>query len=301
MKHRLYSDDYNYIMEFLREMYVQTGTQHCWLPQRWEYAEHFVKYLNIERGGNDWQKSIAIWEQDGRIIGICNGEEGSDAFLQVRPGYETLTDEMLDFAEANIAFLNLEGKKVLHVWSTESNLYFNERLTYRGYTHGEDGSYYNCQQLDKDYIPVLPEGYAFADATEVKNTLARYRVVNRAFNPEVEIPQVVPESFLRMEKSPLFRPDLEIMVKNEDGTLVSFCVVWYDERTSTGMFEPVGTHPDFLRRGLGRAMLIEGLRRLKDIGAKHAYVDSYGDDRRAFYNSAGFITFDKDWFWRNEL
>ena len=104
-----------------------------------------------------------------------------------------------------------------------------------------------------------------------------------------------------MEQAPLFRPDLEIMVKCDDGTLTSFCVVWYDERTSAGMFEPVGTHPDYERLGLGRAILLEGLRRLKAIGSKRAYVESYGNDRKAFYSSAGFETFDKDWFWWKEL
>ena len=99
----------------------------------------------------------------------------------------------------------------------------------------------------------------------------------------------------------MFRPELEIMTINRNGVLTSFCVVWYDEKTGTGVFEPVGTHPDYQRLGLGKAMLIEGLRRLKDIGASCAYVESFGDDRKAFYNSAGFETFDKDWYWTKEL
>ena len=288
-------------MDFLREMYLQTGTQYCWLPQRWEYAEHFVRHLNIERGEDDWQKTIAIWEKDGQIVAVCHREEGYNSYLQIRPGHEKLAGEMLEFAEENIASMNPEGKKVLVVWSTESKSYLNEILTTRGYNRGEDGSYYNCQEFNRDYTAVLPGGYSFTDATGVKDALARYRVVNRAFNPEAEIPQVLPESFLKMEQAPLFRPDLEILVKRDDVTLVSFCVVWYDELTGTGVFEPVGTHPEYQRLGLGRAMLIEGLRRLKAVGAERAYVESYGDNRRAFYNSAGFETFDKDWFWRKEL
>ena len=298
---RPYKNDYHKIMDFLREIYLQTGTQCCWLPQRWEYAEHFCRYLNMERGEDDWQNHIGVWEEGGRITGICNGEEGNNAYLQVRPGYEDLTADMLDFAEENIASYNVQRKRVLVVWSTESRPYLSEILTTRGYTRGEDGSYHNYLELDKDYSPVLPEGYSFTDAWEVEDTLARYRVVNRAFNPEAEIPRVVSGSFLKMEQAPLFRPDLEIMVKRDDGTLASFCVVWYDEQTGTGMFEPVGTHPDYRRLGLGKAMLIEGLRRLKDVGAGYAYVESFGDDRKAFYNSAGFATFDKDWFWRKEF
>ncbi len=302
MKYRTYQDDdYHKIMEFLREMYLETGTQHCWLPQRWEYAEYFGNHLCIERGADDWRKYIGIWDQDGRIAAICHKEEGNNTYLQIRPGYEYLTDEMLDFAEETIASVNPDGKKTLVVWSTESNAYLNERLTSRGYSRGEDGSYYNYQSLDSNFTPVLPEGYSFTDTVEFKDTLSRYRVVNRAFNPDAEIPQAVPGSFLKMEQAPLFRPELEIMSINVDGMPTSFCVVWYDEKTGTGMFEPVGTHPDYQRLGLGRAILMEGLRRLKAIGAYYAYVESYGDNRKAFYNSAGFRTFDKDWYWTKEL
>ncbi len=255
----------------------------------------------MERGADDWRKYIRIWGKNERIVGICHKEEWNNAYLQVRPGYEKLIDEMLVFAEEMIASLDSKGKKVLNVWSPESNPAINERLVARGYTRGDDGSFYNYQNLDKDFVPVLPEGHTFTDATEVKNALLRYQVVNRAFNPDAEVPQVLPDSFIKIEQAPMFRPDLEILTKHSDGTLTSFCVVWYDEITGIGVIEPVGTHPDYQGLGLARAMLIEGLRRLKDIGAHRAYVDSYGEYRKAFYNSAGFISYDRDWFWRKEF
>ena len=301
MKSRPYKDDYKKIMDFLREMYLETGRQRCWLPQRWEYAEHFVNHLMIERGGDDWHKYIRIWEEDDRIVAVCNKEEANDAYLQIRPGYDYLCDEMLEYAEEKISSMNIDGKRSLVVPSPESYPSLNEQLVVRGYTRGEDVSYFNRQNLDKVFIPVLPEGYSFADAMEEKDALRRYRVVNRAFNPDAEIPQILPESFIKMEQAPMFRPDLEILTKHPDGTLTSFCVVWYDEETGIGMFEPVGTHPDYQRFGLGREMLIEGLRRLKTIGARHAYVDSAGDDRKSFYNSAGFITYDRERIWKKEF
>jgi|LGOV01.1.fsa_nt_gb GNAT superfamily N-acetyltransferase len=177
----------------------------------------------------------------------------------------------------------------------------NDRLTARGYTRGEDGNYYNIQYLDMEYIPQLPNRYVFTCATEVKDALSRHIAVYNAFHPGAGSPKVVPDSFLKMEKAPLFRPEFEIMTQCQDGTLTSFCVVWYDEKTKTGMFEPVATHPNHRKLGLGKAMLIEGLRRLKAIGANRACVESCGDNRKAFYNSAGFETYDKDCYWTKEF
>ena len=298
---RLYNEDYALIMDFLREMYLETKTEYCWLPQRWEYAEHFVNHLFMELGDDDWHRYIRIWEENGRIVGICHNEDGDNAFLQVRPGYESLTDEMLDHAESTIARYNSEGVKTLTVWSPESNTYRNKRLIARGYTRGDDCSYLNAQYLDKEYAPHLPDGYSITSADVFADTLRRQNTVRRAFNPDKEDLTEVSGSFLKMEKAPLFRPDLEILTQYKDGSLASFCCVWYDEATKIGMFEPVGTHPDHRRLGLGREMLQEGLRRLKAIGANRAFVGAYGSNRKAFYNSAGFETFDADWWWTKEF
>jgi mycothiol synthase len=56
------------------------------------------------------------------------------------------------------------------------------------------------------------------------------------------------------------------------------------------LFEPVGTHPDFLRKGLGRAVMLEGLRRLQQSGMRQAIVSTYEDNQAAIklYESTGF-------------
>lgn len=57
IKNRCFIDsDYEKIMDFLREIYIQTGKQHCWLPQRWEYAEYNCNPLYVQRGWDDWKK-----------------------------------------------------------------------------------------------------------------------------------------------------------------------------------------------------------------------------------------------------
>jgi ribosomal protein S18 acetylase RimI-like enzyme len=298
---RRYANDYCAIMDFLREVYLQTRTQQCWLPQRWEYAEHAVNHINMARGEDPWQRSIGIWEEHGRIVGISHKEEGHNAFLQIRPGHDSLTDEMLDFAEAVIAIQTADEKRRLNVWSRHSDTHRNERLVSRGYTRGDDGNYYNAQPVRQVFAPRLPDGYSFVSAAEERDALRRVNAAHAGFHPEEEALREVPEHFAKMEQAPLFRPDLELMTRHQDGTLTSFCVVWYEEVTKTAMFEPVATHPNHRRLGLGKAMLLEGLRRLQSMGAERAFVESYGDHRKAFYNSAGFQTYDKDWYWTKEL
>lgn len=57
-----------------------------------------------------------------------------------------------------------------------------------------------------------------------------------------------------------------------------------------GLFEPVATHPDFQRRGLGKAVMAEGFRRMKAAGMRRATLGFDPDNvaARALYTSLGF-------------
>ena len=77
-----------------------------------------------------------------------------------------------------------------------------------------------------------------------------------------------------------------------DGELAAFCTVWFDDVTRTAAFEPVGTHPAHRRKGLGKALLAEGLRRVERLGATLATVGSYSEAAGALYASAGFTAYD---------
>lgn len=76
-----------------------------------------------------------------------------------------------------------------------------------------------------------------------------------------------------------------------DGTLVSFCTIWYDVGAHAGWFEPVGTHPDHRRRGLAHVMMTAALQRLAALGARHVYVDTgYDMEANRLYEAVGFTT-----------
>ncbi len=59
---------------------------------------------------------------------------------------------------------------------------------------------------------------------------------------------------------------------------------------AVGLFEPVDTHPDFQRKGLGKAVMAEGMRRMKAAGMRRAIVgfDPNNVAALALYTSLGF-------------
>ncbi len=82
-----------------------------------------------------------------------------------------------------------------------------------------------------------------------------------------------------------YNPELDLVVSTPENELASFCVIWLSG--GVGYFEPVGTQAAFRRQGLGRAVILEGFRRLQVLGAQTAEVFA-GIKNRDFYESCGF-------------
>jgi ribosomal protein S18 acetylase RimI-like enzyme len=88
---------------------------------------------------------------------------------------------------------------------------------------------------------------------------------------------------------PDFAPELVPIVAAPGGTLAAYCIAWFDPRTRTVEIEPLGTRPEFRRRGLARQVVQEVLRRSAARGAKSVMVWSSHANAAAaaLYESAG--------------
>ena len=107
--------------------------------------------------------------------------------------------------------------------------------------------------------------------------------------------------YRNIQNAPLYRRDLDIVGIAPDGGVASFCTIWFDDVTRTAYFEPVGTSPIHQRRGLGKAVMCEGLRRLKRMGAIMAFVGGYTPAANALYSSVGFRQYALSEPWKKKL
>jgi mycothiol synthase len=84
--------------------------------------------------------------------------------------------------------------------------------------------------------------------------------------------------------------DLELIALAPDGSAAGFTVVWCDPVSRIGLFEPVGTHRDHQRLGIGTALIVSGLEEMHRHEMQSARVtyEATNPAPRALYHSLGF-------------
>lgn len=143
----------------------------------------------------------------------------------------------------------------------------------------------NRLQIDPVPLPHLPDGFTFRSALGVEDAAALAEVHNASFGSSWTT-----HEYRRVMRSPGYDPERELVIQAADGAFAAFTVTWYDRLNRTGLFEPVGVHAHYRRRGFGRAILQYGLQRMAAAGMRFATVAHFGDNdaARSLYRSCGF-------------
>jgi GNAT superfamily N-acetyltransferase len=153
----------------------------------------------------------------------------------------------------------------------------------------DDGDWhqFNARDLVDVPDPVLPDGFRFRSAGDVSVADAV-----RAHLDAWPTSRLTEAALERVRRTWPYRADLHVLVQAPDGTLAAAAVIWLDEASRTAEFEPVGTHRDFRRRGLGTALQLHGMRLAKAAGATRMLVACLGAPAhpaaRNLYYGVGF-------------
>lgn len=288
-------EDYWRIRSFLREVSLLNDRHgYSWDILRWDYWRWHVNmnifHLRLE-------EVVTLWEMDGRIVSVLNPDSPGEAFFQVHPGCRDFVSmaEMLEVAEQKLSGTNDAGKKELLVWVNEKDELTKALFTERGYVRSKFKSEHMRRRFFTQPSPESAprEGYTVRALGDESELPARSWLSWKAFHPDEPDEKYQGwEWYKNIQRVPLYRRDLDIVAVAPDGELAAFCTVWFDDVTRTAVFEPVGTHPDYQKRGLGKAVMSEGLRRAEKLGATLATVSSYSEGAHALYHSMGFTEFD---------
>ncbi len=254
------------------------------------------------------EKSIRLWEDaaTSALLGISWIETGGDTGemeTMLTPAVRATAEGAAIVAEA-LAWLRqiATRRRLTSAWARarDTDIWQRGLLTAHGFIRDDDHPAYIHFRRPFTDAPLpdapLPDGFtvrAVGGPDEWQRRVDLHRVV---WHPS----RVTLEAYRRLRGAPFYRPDLDLVAVAPNGEFASYCILWYDERTRVGEYEPVGAHPDWRRLGVTRAVLIEGLRRLRALGAGRAIVLTGANNASAIrlYESCGFVAHDYERYYR---
>jgi predicted N-acetyltransferase YhbS len=295
--------DFDLVGRFLIDTYLPGRQGANWLQPEWEYMHCHPSFTatHLDR--------IGIWEDGGEVAGVVHYEgDLGEAYFQVSPRHSDLKAEMLDYALERLS-LPAAGPDVqdgdggdcggggtaLRAYIHEHDAEMAALAEARGFRRREQGARpaAHLELVVPVGVPALPAGFRLKSLADDNDIRKIHRTMWRGFDHAGEPPEHGLAWRVQMQSGPNFRKDLNIVVEAPDGNFVSYAGVWFECWNRIALVEPVATDPDYRRMGLGRAAVLEGLRRCAECGARVAYVGSW----QPFYLAMGFKKLSRHWCW----
>lgn len=237
-----------------------------------------------------------IWFDGDKVVAfVFNEAPATDVYFKVRPGYEFLADELVDYAICSMP--DFDGKMQFMLFNGQEFL-MNAAIR-RGFKKlydYEDCSFDFANQLDYQ----LPEGFHFVDPEEC-DVLKLAECLWYGFNhgekgpfenwekPSVEKTDWDPHKQYVCIKGPLTSPSphsthqYDIIIADENENYVCYSGMWWVPQNHLAYMEPLCTVPQHRGKGLASAALSRHYHRMKELGATH--MTGGGDQ---FYTKIGY-------------
>jgi predicted N-acetyltransferase YhbS len=223
-----------------------------------------------------------FWFDDGRpeaaVIATDWGDSVSHTII-VMP--DASPDWAAHVIERGLAHAGHVGVEMVEFVVDRSDEVMVGALASHGFSQLEDEMVDSWLAADaRPPVSALASGFRLANRPDMLDT--PHHMSGRS-GPQVED---------RLRKTSLYRPDLDLVVLDEEDRVAAYGLFWFDPVTATGLVEPMRTEDIFQRRGLARHVLTAGLDRLAQAGAERIKIAFEPDNvpARKLYTDVGFVS-----------
>jgi mycothiol synthase len=244
------------------------------------------------------QEHIRLWYDDeDKLVGYAVLGEDPSFDCQVLPEFEWsgIETEAMAWAETRVTEL---CKRDAQQWGgnfvsgarqdDEKRIAF---LIAHGFRYCGDFAEVNMMRSLDEPIPesTLPAGCQVREVVGVSEISNRATAQREVWHPWT-VGNVSGDDYARLMRLPGYHRELDVVAVAPDGIIAAYVNCWIDPVNRIGDFGPVGARPAYRRQGLTRAVLLEGLRRLKARGMDRVCVSTGVSNTPALrlYESVGF-------------
>jgi GNAT superfamily N-acetyltransferase len=284
--------DFERVSDFLVRTFSPAGPHRNWFRPRWEYMHYhpLIRGVDLAR--------IGIWEDAGEILAVAHPEhEPGVVFFELDPRRPDLKPELLRYAQGRLATTR-NGAPCLRVLIGDDDPEFQRAAADQGFEKTDGRDEMSELTIPDPFPPIpLPPGFRLQSLADDNDLSRLRRLLHRGFNHGADPPDESVEGNRLMQSAPDYRLDLQIVAVAPNGAWASYAGLWYEPTSRFGYVEPVCTDPEFRRRGLASAAVLEGVRRCGVLGAARAYVATAA---KPLYAALGFQRVWGSTFWRKD-
>lgn len=260
--------------------------------------------------GASWWEHLYLWDDPAdpaRLLGwalLAPDGETADVYYQPELRHTPLAPAMFAWAEAAcLPLARAAGRDEVGVfWVALEDTLRVAWLEERGYRVRYQDTALALSLASQLPEPILPPGFEARRCRGLDEVAARARAQYGAFDSQAPFEAYL-DRFCRFMQSPAYAAAVDTVIAAPDGQIAAFCLTWTDGRNRVGLFEPVGTAPAFQRMGLGRAVMLAGLRCLQQRGMREAIVCTGDQNTPAIrlYEAVGFRQYTTFRFYARKL
>jgi ribosomal protein S18 acetylase RimI-like enzyme len=231
--------------------------------------------------------AVLRWTEGDAVAGFGVDDGGYVMIQAASPGLDRHL-ALIDLAEARA---RQRGQAAIELSAWDDDRQLLAALAARGYEpSGTYGHELVRELVDEPSAPRLPTGFSMRWLEPELDDA--YVELHRAAWSTRAPSDYDRQMHASVTSMPDFERELVPIVAAPDGTLAAYCIAWLDPRTQTVEIEPLGTHPEYRRLGLGRAIVQEVLRRSAARGAKSVMVWGAHQNLVAhhLYESSGLLS-----------
>jgi len=283
------ADDYWRVRNFLREAFLQNGRlEHSWHVARLDYWRwHFIETCRLTP---PFEQVTSAWEtKHGEPSAVLHPYGNGEIRLHIHPGFRSLDleTEIFTYAGEHYAVETENGTYIIVPVFADDTLR-QEALTRLGFSKQPGWNHHYWRDLTTP-LPAspLPDGYHLRSMGDESEHAARSWCSWRAFHSSE------PDSnydgdfswYRNLQSAPLYRRDLDIVAATPGGEIAAFCTIYYDDCTRSAVTVLVGSAAEHWRRGLGKSVMLEGMRRLQHLGCTRVFSTANEAPADALYRS----------------
>ncbi|MGQ9493295.1 MAG: GNAT family N-acetyltransferase [Anaerolineae bacterium] len=170
--------------------------------------------------------------------------------------------------------------------------------------------YMECHDLEHLPEPVFPEGISMRTYVVGQDEEDFLEAYNEGFADHWGYFPITLDHVRHWQSSPSFRAQNNLLAVDTNGRIAGLCLVVFPEREpdmlqkNPPLIDDLAVRPAYRRRGIGRALLLAGMRCIREEGYRAAALGVDADNPNQalrLYESVGFVIVSRSTAYRKDL